>query len=36
MLELLLAGVCWKAFKATPDTKQKRRRYNLATSFATK
>lgn len=34
MFNLLLGALCWNAFKATPESASKRRRYHLATNFA--
>ena len=34
MFNLLLGALCWNAFKATPESASKRRRYRLATNFA--
>ena len=36
MFNLLLSALCWNAFKATPESPAKRRRYHLATNFARK
>lgn len=36
MFNLLLSALCWNAFKATPASPAKRRRYYLATNFARK
>ena len=36
MFNLLLGALCWNAFKATPESASKRRRYCLATNFARK
>lgn len=34
MFNLLLSVLCWNAFKATPESNAKRRRYNLSTNFS--
>ena len=34
MFNLLLSALCWNAFKATPESNAKRRRYNLSTNFS--
>ena len=34
MFNLLLSALCWNAFKATPESPAKRRRYNLSTNFS--
>lgn len=36
MFNLVLGALCWNAFKATPESSAKRRRYYLATNFARK
>ena len=36
MFNLFLSALCWNAFKATPESPAKRRRYYLATNFAVK
>lgn len=34
IIKLLASVIYWQAFKAMPETKEKRRRYYLATKFA--
>lgn len=35
-MSFLFAMLCWSAFENSPETPAKKRRYNLATSFARK